>query len=178
MPMNYKVRPHERNGFTLIELVIAIVVLGIGAAAFMVLINQATRDSVDPLIRTQANAIAQSYLEEILLQPFCDPDAGMDCPVDCNASPCAACGTSEGGARAVYDDVFDYLNLPDNAVRDRNNNVIAGLTDYDVTVGILDNGVSFSGLSGNNCQVVRVDVDVTHPVLQSAVTLSGYRVNY
>lgn len=178
MRANYKGRFHDRNGFTLIELVIAIVVLSIGVAGFMLLINESTRNSIDPLIRTQANAVAQSYLEEILLQSFCDPDAGMDCPVDCNSTPCSACGTSEGGARAVYDDVFDYLNLSDNVVRDRNNNPIGGLGDYTVAVSIADSGVDLGGLSGNSCQVVRVDVDVNHPVLPGAVTLSGHKVNY
>ncbi len=168
----------RQAGFTLIELIIALVVLGIGVSGFLILINQATRDSVDPLIRTQANAVAQSYLEEILLQSFCDPDNGMDCPADCNSSPCSACGAGEGGARDVYDDVFDYLNLPDNNVRDRNNTPIAGLGDYAVAVSIQDNGVDLGGLSGASCEVVRVDVDVDHPILSGPVTLSGYKVNY
>ncbi|MDZ7735456.1 MAG: prepilin-type N-terminal cleavage/methylation domain-containing protein [Gammaproteobacteria bacterium] len=171
-------RDFRQGGFTLIELIVALVVLGVGVSGFLILINQATLNSVDPLLRTQANAVAQSYLEEILLQPFCDPDDTSDCPATCTGSPCAACSTSEGGNRPVYDDVFDYLNLPDNVVRDRNNNAIAGLGDYSVTVGMQDSGVNFSGLSGGSCQVVRVDVDVTHTNLPFTVTLSGYKVNY
>ncbi|MCS3904487.1 MSHA pilin protein MshD [Methylohalomonas lacus] len=164
-------------GFTLIELIVALVVLGVGVSGFLLLINQATRDSVDPLIRNQANAVAQSYLEEILLQSFCDPDNGMDCPTDCTSSPCSSnCGGNDPG-RANYDDVFDYAGL-NQAPRDRNDSPITGLGDYTVSVGIQDNGVGLAGLNGSSCQVVRVDVNVAHPVLSGPVTLSGFKVNY
>jgi MSHA pilin protein MshD len=170
--------PRFRRGFTLIELIVAIVVLGIGVAMFAVLINQSIRQSVDPLVRTQANAIAQSYLEEITLQPFCDPNLFDDCRTQCTSAACTACTISEGGNRAVYNDVCDYNNLPDNQVRDRNNDPIAGLEDYSVTVDVVDSGASLDGLSGNAGQVVRIDIEVTHRALPDPVTLSGYRVNF
>ena len=65
---------YSSNGFTLIELIVAIVILSIGTAAFLTLITNTTRNSVDPQIRVQGNAIARAYLEEIMLSSFCDPD--------------------------------------------------------------------------------------------------------
>ncbi|MEX2517401.1 MAG: prepilin-type N-terminal cleavage/methylation domain-containing protein [Gammaproteobacteria bacterium] len=167
------IRTKRQIGFTLVELIVVLVVLGVGASSFVVLINQATKASVDPLIRVQANAVAQSYLEEILLQPFCD-DPGGDCS-GCVSSPCAACSTATG-SRPLYDDVFDYAGLNQQPT-DRNNNVL-GLGNYNVVVSIQDNGVGLGGLSGNSCQVARVDVDVTHTPTSTSMTLSGYKVNF
>jgi len=164
------------SGFTLLELVVAIVILGIGASAFIVLINQTTRDSVDPLIQQQATGIAESYLEEILLLDYCDPD--LNCSSVCTSSCATNCSNSEGTNRPVYDDIFDYLNLPDNVVRNRNNTPVSGLESFSVNVGIETNGISLDGLSGNTCEVARVNVQVSHPVLDGPVEFSGFKVNY
>ena len=66
----------RQAGFSLLEAVIFIVVLGIGIAGMAILYNQLTVASVDPLVRKQALAIANSLMEEIQLRPFtfCDPD--------------------------------------------------------------------------------------------------------
>src|SRR5574338_132815 len=84
--------PRGRSrGLSLLEVVVFVVVLAVGFAGVLILYNQATRASVDPLIRKQALAIAQSLLEEIELHPYtyCDPD-------DANvytASSTAGCAT-------------------------------------------------------------------------------------
>ena len=175
------------RGFTLIELVLAIVIIGIGIASFAQLINTSTRNSVDPMVRQQAHAIARSYLEEISLKPFCDPDVTNDCPTDCNSgSTCssAACTENTGGAetRATFDDVCDY-DLPaisNAAVTDQTGSPIGSLSDYRVTVDILDDaGGDLNALSGTGRESLRIDVTVTH--LNNAnvdVTLTGYRANY
>src|SRR4051812_24967928 len=66
----------RQRGMSLIEVVVFIVVLGIGFAGMLVLYNQVTQASVDPIVRKQALAVASSLLEEIELQAFtyCDPD--------------------------------------------------------------------------------------------------------
>ena len=173
-------RPGRSSGFTLLELVITIVILGIGASAFIVLINQTTRDSVDPLIQQQATGIAESYLEEILLLDYCDPD--NDCSVDCTPPDCVGnCGSpiSSASDRPVYDDIFDYRSLPANGVvKNRNDTAVPGLDDFSVTVGFETSGVSLNGLSGISCEVARVNVQVSHPVLNAPVEFSGFKVNF
>src|SRR5690348_18467212 len=64
------------RGLSLIEVIVFIVVLGVAFAGMLILYNQVTRSSVDPLVRKQALAIAEALLEEIELMPFtyCDPD--------------------------------------------------------------------------------------------------------
>src|SRR5712671_3317025 len=66
----------RQTGMSLIEVVLFIVVLGIGFAGILVLYNQVSKASVDPIVRKQALAIASSLLEEIELRAFtyCDPD--------------------------------------------------------------------------------------------------------
>jgi len=175
-------------GFTLIELVIAIAILAIGASALVVLINSATRHSLEPLVRQQANAIAQSYLEEALLSPFCDPNISTDCPAACTVSPCgsASCSSLEmsGGVpdRPNFDDICDYNSINDTSGpvdRDGNPMSPSTLGTYNVRVNVVDTGVTLNGLNSNNGQVVRVDVIVTNDNLRDLnVTLSAYKANY
>src|SRR5215470_7670952 len=65
----------SQRGLSLIELIIFIVVVGIGLAGVLVAINTGVGRSADPMVRKQALAAAESLLEEIELQPFtyCDP---------------------------------------------------------------------------------------------------------
>lgn len=170
-------------GFTLVELIITIALLAIGVSAFIVLMNQTTRDSVDPLIRQQAGAVAQAYLDEAALNPFCDPDFSTNCRTDCtSATACSACSGGEG-SRNLYDDVCDYDGLVNNGARDRNSNPIAGLEDYNVQVTVDDgsdgSAVTLDGLTSGNGQVLRIDVQVTHDSYSDLdYVLSGFRVNY
>ncbi len=177
---NYRYLP----GFTLIELVITIMVLAIGVTAFTQLMNASTIASVDPMVRQQAHAIAQSYLEEVMLNSFCDPNLSTDCPAFCTAANiCSTCGgtasPAPAEARSDYDDVCDYNGLTDSGARNQFDVAIAALSDYDVTVTVDDSAVTLSGLSSASGQVVRVDVNVTHVTNPDIdVTLSGYRTNF
>ena len=184
---------HNYFGFSLIELVIAIVILSIGTAAFITLIRNTTINNVDPQLRIQANAIARAYLEEIILTPFCEPnynpdgDAATACAVECNVSACStgapnACGGANavGGAeagRAAFDDVCDYNGLNNVGAQDQNGNPIVALADYTVGVNIIDTAATLNGLNGNVGQVVRIDVTVTH---STGITtgLSAYKTNF
>lgn len=174
-------RSRSVTGVTLIELVIAIVIIGIGLTALTATIINMTRHSADPVVQQQANAIAQSYMEEILSQPFCDPnDKSLDCHTDCTANACSSCtgNTVTGGGietRKTYDDVCDYKAL--NGVASDINGPIAELSDYTVAVTVNDSGVNFNGLLSNSGQVVRIDVTVTHSSGYST-NLFAYKTNY
>ena len=167
------------RGFTLIELVMTIAILSLGVTAFITLINQTVSHSADPMFISQANAIAQSYLEEIMQANFCDPDLSSDCPVDCAAAcnVCAAFSDQTGESRATFDDVCDYNFLPDTTVRNRFGTAIGTLSDYNVTVVVDDTGVTLNTLSSNNGQIVHIDVNVTHDN-GTNVSLSGYKTNF
>lgn len=165
------------RGFTLIELVVSIVVLSIGVTTFLTLILQTTRDSPDAMIQEQAYAIAQSYMEEILSQPFCDPDFSTDCRANCTANACTTCSLAEG-SRNLFDDVCDYDGLSDNGAEDFNG-PIAGLSGYNVDVTVDDSGATLNGLSSATGQVVRIDVRVRHDTFTDLdATLKAYMSNF
>jgi MSHA pilin protein MshD len=170
------------RGATLIELVATITITAIALVTLIALTSTSTQRSADPMIREQALAVAQAYLEEITRKGFCDPDVAADCVAACTgAGACgnAACTVSEGGSRGQYDDVCDYNNLPDNRVRDQTGTLISPLVQYNVSVQVIDdNAAVLNGLTGNAGQVLRIDVDVSHPALQDTVQLSGFRTNF
>jgi MSHA pilin protein MshD len=77
---------------TLVELMIAIIVIGVGLAGVLAAFGAVTRGSADPLVDRQLLAIAEEMLEEIQLKPY---------TAAANSAP-AAC------ARDTYNDVADY----------------------------------------------------------------------
>lgn len=148
-------KSHAQRGVTLIELVVAIVVIGIAVSCVLGLLTSQARQSGNGMIYSQATHIAQSYLDEVLQKSFADPD-----------------GINEVG-RANFDDVDDYKPLTNVGARDQKNNVIAGLGAYTVTVSVGPGALN--GLPAS--QVKRVDVTVQH-LSGVSVTLSGYRTNW
>jgi MSHA pilin protein MshD len=60
----------RERGMTLIELIMAIVVIGICVASVLALLSTIAVRSASALNRTQATSIASSYLEIILAQPY------------------------------------------------------------------------------------------------------------
>ena len=144
----------RQAGFTLVELVIAIVVIGIAASGVLLVMNYTTAHSADPMIQHQAVAIAESYLEEVLLQPYSDPD-----------------GIAAEANRSLFDDIDDY-NFTEVGARDQGNPavVIAGLGAYTVTVAVTADTL-------NTVAAKRIDVTVGH-TSGINMTLTGYRTNY
>lgn len=175
----------NKKGFTLIELVMAIVIASIAISMLLLVASESTRRSVDPMIQEQGSALAQAYLEEIMQKSFCDPDLATDCVAACTAAPSPACGnvactSAEGPAnRDIFDDVCDYDNRSDNPPQDILGTPITALDQYTVTVDIVDdNSANLNGLAGDQGEVVRIDVTVSHPSMQTDVELSGFRANF
>lgn len=173
----------RQGGFSLLEAVIFIVVLGIGIAGMAILYNQLTLASVDPLIRKQALAIANSVMEEIQLRAFtfCDPD---DPQVFTAASPAGcttpeAIGTEGGEARYAdprFDNVSDYAGFSMAGILDVNGAPVAGLGGYSASVAIQNAGGDFPSAIPADA-ALRITVTVAGPANVSVV-LQGYRLRY
>ena len=173
----------RQGGFSLLEAVIFIVVLGIGIAGMAILYNQLTLASVDPLIRKQALAIANSVMEEIQLRAFtfCDPDD----PQVFTATAPGDCGTQEGigqeggetrYADPRYDNVSDYAGFSMAGIVDVNGAPVAGLGGYSASVAIQNSGGDFpAGIPAD--AALRITVTVAAPANVSVV-LQGYRLRY
>lgn len=104
------------TGLTLVEFVIAVVVIGIGAAVLTSFITP-TAASADPMLQAQARTIASAYMDEILLREHATPG-------DCG-----------GTSRATYETVWCYDGL-DEAPRNQFGSAIPALSDYRVRVGV------------------------------------------
>ena len=112
----------RQTGMTLIELIIFIVIVGVGLAGIQSVLNVTTQSSADPMIRKNMLAIAESLLEEVQLQSFtwCDPDD----PTAATATSYLACTTVQntvagkagevrGSSTSPLDNILDYNGLDD-----------------------------------------------------------------
>jgi MSHA pilin protein MshD len=139
------------RGMTLVELVVAIVVIGVGLAGVLVAFNQAVRGSADPMVRKQMLAIAEEMMEEITLKPFAAH------PV----VPPVAC------ARAAHDDVLDYHGYDQTGICDIDGTAIASLGAYRVQVAVTASALP------NGVNALRIAITVWRGA--ETLTLVGYR---
>ena len=181
MPTRVHSRQHRQPGFTLIELIIFIVILGVGLAGIISVFNVTVRSSVDPLVRKQLLAIAEALTEEINLQPvtYCDPDDGnvyFACASTgtCTGSATPNCTTAEGlgpelgetrySSTTRFDNVNDYHGFSMSPIRDLNNSLVTGLDDYSASVAV----------SGSDPLVITVTVSRG----SQSFTLTSFRYRY
>lgn len=157
-------RFHPQSGLTLVELVVTIVVLSVALSGVLLVINYTTSRSADPVIQQQAVAIAESYLEEILLRAY-DEDAVPD-----TTQTEGAWGPEPGETRGTFDDVNDYDGLLDIGARGQDGLVIVSLSAYRVQVAV-------TPLIVGAVPMARVAVSVNHAAGVN-LTLSGYRAGY
>lgn len=147
----------KSSGFTLIEIIVTLIVIGISAAALMSVFSNLIRGSADPMIQQQAATIAEAYMEEIMLRSFDDPQDPES-------------GAAEGETRATYDDVKDYRALGAGPATDQAGMSI-GLDSYIVTLSITNS--AFNGVAA--VDALRVNVSVNHPAIGD-VALTSYRL--
>lgn len=60
----------QQHGLTFIELIVAIVVIGICVVSVLGLLSSLSMRSAAAMTRTQATAVAASYLEDVLATPY------------------------------------------------------------------------------------------------------------
>lgn len=182
---------------SLIEVVVFIVVLAIGIVGTVVLYNQVTQASVDPMVRKQTLALASSLLEEIELRGFtyCDPDEPA--VYTANAATAAQCGGDathvEGIGRETFsppgtedrydqtkpfDNVNDYdgFSMAGANIKGVDGQGIPNLSSYSVLpVSVANAGGDF-GLAAD--EVLLITVTAQHVPTGVTVSLQGYRFRY
>ena len=162
-------RPRARRrqaGVTLVELIVALVIVGAALAGTVVVFANTTRASVDPVVVQQMQAIADNMMEEILLKPYA-------------AAPYAGAGAH--GARIDFDDVRDYdgYGAGQKGVYDVEGNAIPDLDRYSVVVAVRPARLS----AMPNEQALQITVTVTDTRAPDAndpgahVALTGWRTD-
>jgi len=139
---------HPQAGVTLVELILSIVVISIALVGIFKVINLTSFTSANPMIQYQAIAIAESYMEEISLQSYCDPLLIKSCTFGNGVGPDA------GEVRANYNDIDDYNGLTDIGAMDRQGNPIAALSSYTISVTVIED----YGTTGLQEKIITVNV--------------------
>jgi len=146
----------RQRGFTLIELVIFIVVVSIGIAGILTVMDTVVKSSADPMARKQTMAIAEALLDEILLKNYANPSGGY-----------------AGSDRSLFDDVSDYHGYSTSSgVLDLAGTAIAGLGSYNINSVVVAATTELTGVAAAK----KVTVTVSGPA--GSLSLSGYRTNY
>ena len=153
-----------QQGMTLVELVIAIVVVSIAVTSVMGAMTTIGGRSADPIVLLQAQAIAESYMDEISSKAFVYPDTGPICkPPPAN--------------RADYTAVCDYKGLfPDTVVSNSAGDPITGLSAYSVVVVITENAGTDFTPAIPAADALKIEVTVTSP--NGPFSITGYRTRY
>lgn len=137
-------------GVTLVELIIAIAIVGMALAGLAAVYNRANIASADPVIQQQMIAIGETMMEEIMLKPFAQ--------------------SANQAGRANYNDVQDYAGYASSGIRDATDNAVPGLQDYGVSVAV--SPAALAGIAANG-DALRIDVTVSYR--GQSLTLTGWR---
>lgn len=159
------IRMKRQRGISLIELIIFIVILSVALTGILLVMNQVTAHSADPLVRKQALAVAESLMEEIALQDFIDGNDGVT-----TACPPASMVTAAN--RTDYHIVSCYNGFSMAGITDLNNNP-TGLANYNANVVVA--AEALGGIAAGSA--VRITVTVTDPQ-GDTIALDGYRTKY
>ncbi len=156
MSINVLGRPaNGQLGMTLVELVIAMVIIGVGLAGLLTVFSTTVKGSADPVIHKQMLSIAEEMMEEITLKPYA---------AAANVAP-AAC------ARDTYNDIGDYDGYNTANVCSIDGAAIPALAGYSVNVAVAA-AASLDGVPAAR----KITVTVARGA--ESISLVGWRTDY
>ncbi len=133
-------KANHQSGMTLIELIVAMVIIAVGLAGVLSVFNTNVRASADPMIQKQLLAIAEGMLDEVMLLPYAPGS-----------------GTNTGCARNNFDDIDDFASYIDQPICDLEGNAISNLSGYTVSVDVADTPLGMEQ-AGENSKKITVTV--------------------
>jgi MSHA pilin protein MshD len=190
----------RQAGISFIELIMFIVIVSLGIAGILSVLNLTAQKSADPMVRKQMLAIAEALLEEVELMPFtyCDPNdanartagaalvGGANCQATVEAIGPVA-GETRYSAVTPFDNVDDYDGFDTNTATPSGiwdpSATLAGPAGYRAQVAVSTQALGPAGLQvaatdGNGApQSLVINVTVTGPG-GGSIVLGGYRTRY
>ena len=185
--------PAAQRGATLPELIIFIVIVGVGIVGILSVLDFSVRHSADPMVRKQMLAIAESLLEEVEAMPFtyCDPtDANVETAgrADLGAGGCATTvevlGPEPGETRSSttpFNNVNDYYLSGGYALPSPITDIGGGNpapAGYSATIVVAAEALNAiaSDSTAANMNALRIAVTVAHG--GDSLTMEGYRTRH
>jgi len=175
---------HKKSkGFTLVEIIVAMVALAISMSVILSLIVPAEQQSADQLHQIKAAELGQSMLDEILGRAFDDNSDMVGGHWRCDEEGRPAC-TDEGDFgpdldelttdRNSFDDVDDYHGFEEQ-VNATNDTLDSGYDSFSIAIDVQYKGLELN--LANNKLAKRITVTITTP-LGSAISFSAYKSNF
>ncbi len=172
-----------RAGFSLIEVIMAMIVISVSIAALTPLVGLVSR-SADPMLVKQAESAAEALMDEVRLAGFtwCDPaDANFD-----TATAAAGCASvpegvgPEAGNTRPYDNVNDYnvyCSSAMNPITDIAGTSTTLLSGFSATVCVTPYAIDLSTSAPiTTAAALRIVVTVSNA--NTSFTLTGWRTRY
>ncbi len=148
-------RRGRERGFTLVEMIIAIVVIGVGLAGVLVAFSTTTRGSGEGLVRRQLLGIAEGLMEEVMSRPYV----------------AVAGGGSANCERSAFNDIDDYNGYATSGrICSIDGTEVGSLAGYSVNVSVQP------ATLGGVAQARRIVV--TASAGSENLTLTGWRTGY
>ncbi|GGX45613.1 prepilin-type N-terminal cleavage/methylation domain-containing protein [Saccharospirillum salsuginis] len=178
----------KQLGVSLVELIIAIIIIGISATALLQSLGFQVVSNVDPMLRSQSQLLARQFLSEVTSKSYFDPSSDPRTnPTLSNAAASASLqdqtASTAGQPRSNWDNVYEYHGYDSGSggIEDVQGNSISGLENYRVAVHIdISDALQLGGVqnsSGCPAKVMQIEVTTTDPRGQTT-TLNGYRTSY
>ena len=171
----------QQAGFTLIETIIVIVLVGAMMAGMTSLFMNNVGNSHRPFLRQRALAVANAFMDEIQHKRWNEATpVGGGC-VQTVSNPClaglpaAGIGPDAGETRATYDDIDDYNGLSQSPPQDSSGTNMPGYSGYTAVVTVAQPGAAWNGVPAADVRLITVTVTSTSG---EAISVSAYRVNF
>ncbi|MDO8445065.1 MAG: type II secretion system protein [Deltaproteobacteria bacterium] len=170
--MGYK-RNMNKKGFTLIEVVMIIVILGIMLPGIMMYFIQGVKNSADSQRRATAIFLAEGLMEEIKSKRWDEVAV-----INATCSNASAIG-ADAEARIAYDDIDDFSGMNNATPVNSQGAVMVNYPNFQqqVTVSYVNAAALNTAVGGPTCYK-RIEVRIIDTATSETIKLVSLRTGY